>query len=62
MTGVGGAKAHPLYAWLNIRGKNRKELLGGFLRNIMRSADEVLIMSGLKVTPGPLLDSSPLKG
>ncbi|XP_007171020.2 sorting nexin-32 isoform X1 [Balaenoptera acutorostrata] len=35
---------------LSVRGKNRKELLGGFLRNIVKSADEALItgMSGLK--------------
>ncbi|XP_012580938.1 PREDICTED: sorting nexin-32 isoform X1 [Condylura cristata] len=35
---------------LSVRGKNRKELLGGFLRNIVKSADEVLItgVSGLK--------------
>ncbi|XP_032345750.1 sorting nexin-32 isoform X3 [Camelus ferus] len=35
---------------LRVRGKNRKELLGGFLRNIVKSADEALItgMSGLK--------------
>ncbi|XP_022261355.1 sorting nexin-32 isoform X9 [Canis lupus baileyi] len=35
---------------LSVRGKNRKELLGGYLRNIVKSADEALItrMSGLK--------------
>ncbi|XP_023391475.1 sorting nexin-32 isoform X4 [Pteropus alecto] len=35
---------------LSVRGKNRKELLGGFLRNIVKSADEAVItgMSGLK--------------
>ncbi|XP_049636128.1 sorting nexin-32 [Suncus etruscus] len=35
---------------LSVRGKNRRELLGGFLRNIVKSADEVLItgVSGLK--------------
>ncbi|XP_055210501.1 sorting nexin-32 isoform X4 [Gorilla gorilla gorilla] len=35
---------------LSVRGKNRKELLGVFLRNIVKSADEALItgMSGLK--------------
>ncbi|XP_060032014.1 sorting nexin-32 isoform X2 [Erinaceus europaeus] len=35
---------------LSVRGKSRKELLGGFLRNLMKSADEVLItgVSGLK--------------
>ncbi|XP_067400187.1 sorting nexin-32 isoform X2 [Emydura macquarii macquarii] len=35
---------------LSVRGKNRKELLGGFFRNIVKSADEVLItgVSGLK--------------
>ncbi|KAM5225378.1 sorting nexin-32 isoform 4-T4 [Hipposideros larvatus] len=35
---------------LSVRGKNSKELLGGFLRNIVKSADEALItgMSGLK--------------
>nr|XP_042115105.1 sorting nexin-32 isoform X1 [Peromyscus maniculatus bairdii] len=35
---------------LSVREKNRKEVLGGFLRNIVRSADEVLItgVSGLK--------------
>ncbi|KAM9219749.1 LOW QUALITY PROTEIN: sorting nexin-32 [Dugong dugon] len=36
---------------LSVRGKNRKELLGGFLRNIVKSADEALItgVSGLEV-------------
>lgn len=40
---------------LSVQGKSRKELLGGFLRNL-KSADEVLItgVSGLKVTPGVL--------
>uniref|UniRef100_K7F4W0 Sorting nexin n=1 Tax=Pelodiscus sinensis TaxID=13735 RepID=K7F4W0_PELSI len=35
---------------LSVRGKNRKELLGGFFRNIVKSADEALItgVSGLK--------------
>lgn len=35
---------------LSVREKNRKEVLGGFLRSIVRSADEVLItgISGLK--------------
>nr|KAF6467901.1 sorting nexin 32 [Rousettus aegyptiacus] len=35
---------------LSVRGKNRKELLGGFLRNIVKSADEAVItgMSGIK--------------
>ncbi|XP_072345423.1 sorting nexin-32-like isoform X1 [Scyliorhinus torazame] len=28
---------------LSVRGKNRKELLGGFLKNIVKSADEALI-------------------
>lgn len=44
----------PCVPQLSVRGKNRKELLGGFLRNIVKSADEALItgMSGLKVTPG----------
>lgn len=38
---------------LSVRGKNRRELLGGFLRNIVKSADEALItgVSGLKVNP-----------
>ncbi|XP_060032015.1 sorting nexin-32 isoform X3 [Erinaceus europaeus] len=38
---------------LSVRGKSRKELLGGFLRNLMKSADEVLItgVSGLKELP-----------
>lgn len=67
MTGVGGANAHPdvtpspRVPQLSVRGKNRKELLGGFLRNIVKSADEALItgMSGLKVTWGaPSLDST----
>lgn len=55
--GVGGADAHPDIApscvpQLSVRGKNRKELLGGFLRNIVKSADEAVItgMSGIKVT------------
>ncbi|XP_064408123.1 sorting nexin-32 [Latimeria chalumnae] len=35
---------------LSVRGKNKKEILGGFLKNIVKSADEVLItgISGLK--------------
>ncbi|XP_004713744.2 sorting nexin-32 isoform X1 [Echinops telfairi] len=35
---------------LSVRGKNRKELLGGFLRSIVKSADEALItgLPGLK--------------
>ncbi|KAL1787331.1 sorting nexin-32 [Sigmodon hispidus] len=35
---------------LSVREKNRKEVLGGFLRSMVRSADEVLItgLSGLK--------------
>ncbi|EDM12504.1 similar to Sorting nexin 6 (TRAF4-associated factor 2) (predicted), isoform CRA_b [Rattus norvegicus] len=35
---------------LSVREKNRKEVLGGFLKSIVRSADEVLItgISGLK--------------
>ncbi|XP_032660188.1 sorting nexin-32 isoform X1 [Chelonoidis abingdonii] len=35
---------------LSVRGKNRKELLGGFFRNMVKSADEVLITGvlGLK--------------
>ncbi|KAM7086764.1 LOW QUALITY PROTEIN: sorting nexin-32 [Molossus nigricans] len=38
-------------------GKNWKEILGSFLRNIVKSADEALItgMSVFKVTPGPAL-------
>lgn len=46
---------------LSVRGKNRKELLGGFLRNIVKSADEALItrMSGLKVIPGTPLWINP---
>lgn len=42
----------PLCAQLSVREKNRKEVLGGLLRSIVRSADEVLItgISGLKVT------------
>lgn len=57
--GVGSADAHPditpsCVSQLSVRGKNRKELLGGFLRNIVKSADEAVItgMSGLKVTSG----------
>ncbi|XP_042761675.1 sorting nexin-32 isoform X2 [Panthera leo] len=54
--GVGSANAlpnitlSPCVLQLSVRGKNRKELLGGFLRNIVKSADEALItsMSGLK--------------
>nr|XP_019593296.1 PREDICTED: LOW QUALITY PROTEIN: sorting nexin-32 [Rhinolophus sinicus] len=40
----------PRVPQLSVRGKNRKELLGGFLRNVVKSADEALItsMSGLK--------------
>lgn len=50
----------PRVPQLSVRGKNRKELLGGFLRNVVKSADEALItsMSGLKVTPGAPLDST----
>ncbi|XP_028658656.1 sorting nexin-32-like [Erpetoichthys calabaricus] len=35
---------------LSVRGKNKKEIFGGFLKNIVKSADEALItsMSGLK--------------
>lgn len=63
---MGGANAHPNITpslrvpQLSVRGKNSKELLGGFLRNIVESADEALItgMSGLKVTPGAPLDST----
>lgn len=63
---MGGANAHPNITpslrvpQLSVRGKNSKELLGGFLRNIVKSADEALItgMSGLKVTPGAPLDST----
>ncbi|XP_074132462.1 sorting nexin-32 isoform X2 [Sminthopsis crassicaudata] len=35
---------------LSVRGKNKKELFGGFIRNIVKSADEALItgVSGLK--------------
>ncbi|CAM5126286.1 unnamed protein product [Eretmochelys imbricata] len=32
---------------LSVRGKNRKELLGGFFRNIVKSADEALITGGV---------------
>ncbi|XP_072495238.1 sorting nexin-32 isoform X3 [Notamacropus eugenii] len=47
---------HNLYVFLeygqdlSVRGKNKKELFGGFIRNIVKSADEVLItgVSGLK--------------
>lgn len=51
----------PRMPQLRVRGKNRKELLGGFLRNIVKSADEALItgMSGLKVTPGAPLWMQP---
>ncbi|XP_048381098.1 sorting nexin-32-like isoform X2 [Stegostoma tigrinum] len=35
---------------LSVRGKNRKEILGGFLKNIVKTADEALItgISGIK--------------
>uniref|UniRef100_A0A7N4PVF3 Sorting nexin 32 n=1 Tax=Sarcophilus harrisii TaxID=9305 RepID=A0A7N4PVF3_SARHA len=47
---------HNLYVFLeysqdlSVRGKNKKELFGGFIRNIVKSADEALItgVSGLK--------------
>lgn len=47
---------HSLSLQLSVRGKNRKELLGGFFRNIVKSADEALItgVSGLKVSQDPL--------
>ncbi|XP_039247724.1 sorting nexin-6-like [Styela clava] len=35
---------------LNVRGKNKKELLSGFFKNITKSADEALILSGQKDT------------
>lgn len=65
--GVGSANAlpnitlSPCVLQLSVRGKNRKELLGGFLRNIVKSADEALItsMSGLKVTRGGPLQIPP---
>ncbi|XP_069063974.1 sorting nexin-32 [Pleurodeles waltl] len=49
-------KDHNFYVFLeydqdlSVRGKNKKEILGGFLKNIVKSADEVLItgVSGLK--------------
>ncbi|XP_043916826.1 sorting nexin-32 [Protopterus annectens] len=49
-------KDHNFYVFLeydqdlSVRGKNRKEILGGFLKNIVKSADEVLItgLSGTK--------------
>lgn len=64
--GRAGADAHPditpsCVPQLSVRGKNRKELLGGFLRNIVKSADEAVItgMSGIKVTSGTPLWSPP---
>lgn len=64
--GGAGADAHPdvtpsCVPQLSVRGKNRKELLGGFLRNIVKSADEAVItgMSGIKVTSGTPLWSPP---
>ncbi|XP_042202089.1 sorting nexin-32-like isoform X1 [Callorhinchus milii] len=49
-------KDHNFYVFLeydqdlSIRGKNKKEILGGFLKNIVKSADEALIagISGVK--------------
>uniref|UniRef100_UPI00398F8625 sorting nexin-32-like n=1 Tax=Pristiophorus japonicus TaxID=55135 RepID=UPI00398F8625 len=49
-------KDHNFYVFLeydqdlSVRGKNRKEILGGFLKNIVKSADEALIagISGIK--------------
>lgn len=49
-------KDHNFYVFLeydqdlSVRGKNRKEIFGGFLKNIVKSADEVLItgLSGIK--------------
>ncbi|XP_051901115.1 sorting nexin-32-like isoform X1 [Pristis pectinata] len=49
-------KDHNFYVFLeydqdlSVRGKNKKEILGGFLKNIVKSADEALItgISGIK--------------
>lgn len=64
--GGGGCRCSPditpsCVPQLSVRGKNRKELLGGFLRNIVKSADEAVItgMSGIKVTSGTPLWSPP---
>lgn len=45
MSGVGGANTHssipsPRVPQLNVRGKNKKEVLGVFPRTIVKSADE----------------------